>query len=178
MIWLIDQYLYLFFHFDVSLRQAHHSLNGGKCGHCGDDYSLPRPRPNELGGTYGQGKIVKSYKRGSQMPVSILITANHLGYFYFNLCDLQSSGVESDQCFAKYPLRTTKGDLHHYLGSTTPGYYNVTLQLPSSLSCNRCVLQWTYHVGNSWGFCEDGSGRLGCGPQENFRTCSDISITN
>lgn len=38
---------------------------------------------------------------------------------------------------------------------------------------------WTmYILGNTWGWCEDGSGGLGCGPQEEFRSCSDISITN
>lgn len=31
--------------------------------------------------------------------------------------------------------------------------------------------------GNTWGQCEDGTSGLGCGPQEHFRTCSDISIT-
>jgi hypothetical protein len=31
--------------------------------------------------------------------------------------------------------------------------------------------------GNSWGVCANGTGALGCGPQETFRTCSDISLT-
>lgn len=31
---------------------------------------------------------------------------------------------------------------------------------------------------NSWGFCGNGTGALGCGPQEHFRTCSDIRITD
>lgn len=95
---------------------------------------------------------------------------------YFNLCDLQT-GSETEDCFAQYPLKTISGNLNHDLGSTETGYYNVTLQLPSSLTCTHCVLQWTYNVGNSWGYCDDGTGRLGCGPQENFRTCSDIYIT-
>lgn len=146
------------------------------CGLCGDDYSLARPRPNELGGTYGQGTIVKTYQQAAQIPVSVLITANHYGYFYFNLCVLDGAS-ESNACFAKYPLKTTAGVLNHYLGSTATGYYNVTLQLPTSVTCSRCVLQWTYHVGNSWGYCDDGTGKVGCGPQENFRTCSDIAIT-
>jgi len=30
--------------------------------------------------------------------------------------------------------------------------------------------------GNNWGFCGDGTGALGCGPQETFRSCSDISL--
>jgi len=32
--------------------------NGGKCGECGDNYALKRPRPNENGGTFGTGIIV------------------------------------------------------------------------------------------------------------------------
>ena len=158
------------------LLQVQHTLNNGRCGMCGDDFALPRPRPHELGGKYGQGKIVASYRPGSQLPVSVLITANHKGYFYFNLCDLQTFGSESEECFARYPLKTTAGTLEHYLNSSATGYYNLTLQLPSNVRCDRCVLQWTYNVGNSWGYCDDGTGRLGCGPQENFRTCSDISI--
>jgi len=32
--------------------------NDGKCGECGDNYALKRPRPNENGGTFGTGIIV------------------------------------------------------------------------------------------------------------------------
>jgi hypothetical protein len=32
--------------------------NGGRCGQCGDNYVLGRPRPNENGGTFGLGIIV------------------------------------------------------------------------------------------------------------------------
>lgn len=31
-------------------------------------------------------------------------------------------------------------------------------------------------VGNSWGICENGTGAIGCGAQENFRGCSDIRV--
>ncbi len=37
-------------------------------------------------------------------------------------------------------------------------------------------MQWTYTCGNNWGFCADGSGALGCGPQETFRACADVAI--
>ena len=30
--------------------------------------------------------------------------------------------------------------------------------------------------GNNWGVCPDGIGKVGCGPQEEFRACSDIAI--
>lgn len=38
--------------------------NGGKCGVCGDDYRLPTPRPHEIGGTYGNGVVVRKYYAG------------------------------------------------------------------------------------------------------------------
>ena len=37
------------------------------------------------------------------------------------------------------------------------------------LSCSQCILQWTYTAGNNWGVCTNGTGELGCGPQETFR---------
>jgi hypothetical protein len=33
-------------------------------------------------------------------------------------------------------------------------------------------------TGNSWGECEDGTEAMGCGPQEIFRNCADISIVS
>ncbi|KAI4473575.1 hypothetical protein M0802_016047 [Mischocyttarus mexicanus] len=39
--------------------QVQYLQNNGHCGECGDDWSLQRPRPNENGGTYGTGLIVK-----------------------------------------------------------------------------------------------------------------------
>ena len=56
------------------------------------------------------------------------------------------------------------------------GEMEVTLRLPN-LECSQCILQWTYTAGNNWGVCLDGSGTLGCGPQETFRSCSDITIS-
>lgn len=69
------------------------------------------------------------------------------------------------------------------------------LLLPEGLTCEHCVLRWHYRagkfffsskidqrnlcaffVGNSWGICEDGTGATGCGDQETFRSCSDITI--
>jgi len=41
---------------------------------------------------------------------------------------------------------------------------------------NHYNLLYVMVSGNSWGLCEDGTGALGCGPQETFRTCSDISL--
>ena len=38
------------------------------------------------------------------------------------------------------------------------------------------VFQWRYRTGNNWGICPDGSSQLGCGPQEEFRGCSDVAV--
>ncbi|KAG4081202.1 hypothetical protein HA402_003229 [Bradysia odoriphaga] len=151
------------------------TLNGGQCGYCGDDFSKPTPRDHEHGGKYGQGVIVKSYKSGGTLPVSVQITANHMGYFYYQICKMDGAR-ESNECFAANRLRLVSGEDRYNLPGSQVGWYNMTLQLPAGLTCNHCVLQWTYNVGNSWGVCEDGRGAMGCGAQEHFRTCSDISI--
>ncbi|CRL06465.1 CLUMA_CG019451, isoform A [Clunio marinus] len=148
----------------------------GRCGLCGDRYTDALPRAHELGGTYGQGVIVKSYEKGSSISVTVRITANHRGYFYFRICNLDHE-QESDECFERYKLSTTTGSSTYTLPSTAAADYFVSLKLPTGLTCKHCVLQWTYVAGNNWGYCDDGSGRLGCGPQEHFRTCSDIQIT-
>ena len=44
------------------------------------------------------------------------------------------------------------------------------------LICDQCVLQWRYVAGNNWGMCPDGNGAVGCGPQEEFRSCADIAL--
>lgn len=148
--------------------------NGGRCGFCGDSFSAPQPRDHELGGTFGQGVIVKTYSEGAAISVTARLTANHKGYFVFRICNLDN-GPESDACFEHNHVMTEGGEVY-----TLPSYdskdFVITLYLPRDLKCNHCVLQWTYITANSWGTCNDGSQAAGCGPQENFRTCSDITI--
>lgn len=164
-------------HMSCPHAQVQFSENGGRCGLCGDNWAKATPRPHELGGKYGQGVIVKSYTAGGLLPVSVQLTANHLGKFVFKLCNLDANaGVESDECFEQNALPLQDGSGEYALASSEPGWYNVVLQLPAGLRCERCVLQWTYVAGNNWGYCGNGTGRLGCGPQEHFRSCSDIRI--
>ncbi len=42
----------------------HNEINRGRCGECGDEWSLPRPRPNEEGGRYGNSIISHTYSQG------------------------------------------------------------------------------------------------------------------
>ncbi|XP_065084667.1 uncharacterized protein LOC135706910 [Ochlerotatus camptorhynchus] len=151
--------------------------NGGKCGFCGDNYADARPRMHEIGGPFGQGEIVRNYSKGAVIEVKAMITANHMGHLEFNVCDLsRSSAGETEECYQQYKLSDVKGRREWYLNSTAATQYTVMLQLPADLVCEHCVLQWTYVAGNNWGWCGDGTGKMGCGPQEHFRTCSDIGI--
>ncbi|XP_071650091.1 uncharacterized protein [Temnothorax longispinosus] len=157
-----------------------HGKNGGKCGECGDDYSLPRPRPNENGGIYGTGVIVQKYKAGSTIDVTVRLTASHLGHFEFHLCPLKSEKeLETDVCFNKYPLPLANGSGYKYPikihGSRD---HSLKLVLPKGVTCKQCVIRWHYRTGNTWGTCEDGTKGMGCGPQETFRSCADVTITN
>lgn len=53
--------------------------NDGKCGECGDAFDVPRPRPHEFGGKWGQGVIVRRYKPGSVITLRVELTASHMG---------------------------------------------------------------------------------------------------
>ncbi|PSN34725.1 hypothetical protein C0J52_20991 [Blattella germanica] len=151
--------------------------NNWKCGLCGDPYTDKVPRANENTGYYGRGIIVATYKAGSTITVTVDLTANHKGRFYFHLCPLASKDqLETEACFEAHPVKLANGEPYYTLTSSNTGDYNINLSLPAGVKCQQCVLRWTYVVANSWGVCKDGHGATGCGPQETFRSCSDITI--
>ncbi|XP_068895525.1 uncharacterized protein [Tenebrio molitor] len=147
----------------------------GKCGLCGDEFGKPHPQANENTGTYGQGKVVREYTSGSVIDVQVLLTTNHLGFFNFSLCVLQNPDApEPDEsCFQTLTLGN--GEINYNVVSGEKSI-DTQVKLPDGLTCNRCVLRWHYRTGNNWGQCDDGSYAEGCGPQENFRSCADVSI--
>lgn len=87
------------------------------------------------------------YLQGGQMPVGVMLTANHLGYFKFALCPVDVWGEESEECFAAYPLNLTTGEDRLPVPTSEVGWYNATLQLPEDVTCRHCVVQWTYITG-------------------------------
>ena len=155
------------------------SKNGGRCGQCGDPWDHPQPRPGETGGKFGREVIVRSYSPGQTVKVTVDVTANHRGYFQFRLCPHTSPGAPApESCFNNRNnlLEFTEGGTKYYIKPGT-GSQSARVKLPGGLSCEHCVLQWTYVAGNNWGVCKDGSGKVGCGPQEEFRACADIQIS-
>ncbi|KAL0822054.1 hypothetical protein ABMA28_005423 [Loxostege sticticalis] len=149
------------------------AVNGGKCGICGDAYDLKQPRPHELGGVYGSGVIVSRHQPGALLTTTVELTASHQGYWTFKLCpDPENNDQE---CFDRHVLELEDGGTVYYpkRGSVK---YEVTYRLPPGVVCEHCVLQWRYTAGNNWGDCKNGTQALGCGNQEQFGACSDISI--
>lgn len=150
-----------------------YSLNGGKCGVCGDAYNLAQPRPHELGGTYGLGYISANYEAGQVIPINIYLSAVHLGYWELRICPEPYN--QEQECFDNgYLLELEEGGTKYY--PDTSRTYELKYRLPSGLTCDHCVLQWQYTCGNNWGVCDNGTQGLGCGNQEQFYSCSDISI--
>ncbi|XP_011062157.1 PREDICTED: uncharacterized protein LOC105150638 isoform X1 [Acromyrmex echinatior] len=150
--------------------------NKGKCGICGDPWDSPTPRIHETGGKYGNGVIVRRYRTGSVIPVRVELTANHHGYFEFRTCAMTYRDQEvTQECLDQHLLHAENGSTRYYPGpgnKVFEGYY----KLPEGLTCAQCVFQWRYIAGNNWGDCGNGTGAVGCGPQEEFRACADIVI--
>lgn len=119
---------------------------GGKCGLCGDDYGTPTPRPNELGGQYGEGTIVKTYTNEHLAEVIVDVTANHEGYFYFNVCNMDKQDIETEECYLANRLQLADGSDKLFIGTTT-GKITANVVFPEDLSCQHCVLRWTYNAG-------------------------------
>lgn len=87
-------------------------------------------------------------------------------------------GNETKECFDQNPVLFEDGSNKYKVPAETFMFYP-RIQLPAGLNCKHCVLQWTYTAGNNWGWCdeEQTKGEVGCGDQETFMGCSDISIT-
>ncbi|CAH2229460.1 jg20846 [Pararge aegeria aegeria] len=148
--------------------------NNGKCGVCGDAWDSPKPRPHELGGRFGKGVIVRKYAPQDTIVIKVQLTANHNGYFQFRICD--NSSVSDQECMDKYVLSLEGREDTKYYPKEGNKVYEMKYQLPEGLNCSHCVLQWKYIAGNNWGTCDNGTGAVGCGPQEEFRACADIAI--
>ncbi|XP_042861748.1 uncharacterized protein LOC122246958 [Penaeus japonicus] len=159
-------------------RGVQHWMNGGRCGVCGDNWALAEPRPHERGGRFGRGVITANYTEAQVIPVTIRLSANHKGWYEFRLCSNSNPKArDSQRCLDKHLLDMADGSGSRYaLDGSVLGDHTVHVQLPRGVSCSHCVLQWKWTVGNSWGTCPDGGERMGCGPQETFVNCADVSI--
>ncbi|XP_068623737.1 uncharacterized protein [Battus philenor] len=148
--------------------------NGGKCGVCGDAWDAPAPRAHELGGRFGRGVIVRRYTPGALVTIKVELTASHMGFFEFRLCEEPKATTQ--ECLDRNVLKLEGSNSTKYFPKDGNKVYEMKYRLPEGLECTHCVLQWKYIAGNNWGTCADGSGAVGCGPQEEFRACADVAV--
>ncbi|XP_033727457.1 uncharacterized protein LOC117316793 [Pecten maximus] len=152
---------------------------GQKCGTCGDSYY--GPHEHEAGGKYGLGIIGARYPEGTtSLQVTVTVNAYHKGFFEFKICSHNNPLAPVQQeCLDQSPLKVReakkdKDGFKYY--PPKGGEIELTVELPKGIHCSQCVLQWKYKTGNSWGKDRDGNSCLGCGAQEQFQNCADISI--
>ncbi|XP_037091388.1 uncharacterized protein LOC119111687 [Pollicipes pollicipes] len=154
--------------------------NGGKCGVCGDNYAQSEPRPHEAGGEFAKGVITKRYAPGQIIDIEVELTANHKGNFVIRLCPHNNDKkTVTQECLNKHVLRVAGTNSIRFIipdDSKKSETFRWKVELPPYLTCNQCVMQWTYYAGNTWGTCSNGEEAVGCGPQETFINCADVAI--
>lgn len=151
--------------------------NNGRCGVCGDAYHDKNPKYIYPGKYASDGFITKTYKEGQVIEVVIDITSNHQGYFRFSLGKLEKPPITQEKL--TYVLLQPDGSNTWQLHSSQNGKFTIKLNLPRGLTCDHCVLQWWWTVGNNWGCDENGNCGVGLGKkQETFVNCADIKIVS
>ena len=152
------------------------STNKGKCGVCGDAHHLkPGKALYTHPGKYATGTITKTYREGQEIKVVVDVTSNHQGYFTFSVGDIGSPPITQEKL--SYVLRQPNGDTKWKINSHGNDVFTIRLRLPRGLTCDHCVLQWWWRVGNNWGCDGKRDCGMGKGPQETFVNCADIRIT-
>ena len=143
---------------------------------CGDAYHFkPGKALYTHPGTFATGTITKTYREGQEITVMIEVTSNHQGYFTFRVGDIGSPPITQEKL--KYVLRQPNGDTRWKINVPEDKIFEIKLRLPKGLTCDHCVLQWWWRVGNSWGCDGPNDCGMGKGQQETFVNCADIRIT-
>ena len=82
----------------------------------------------------------------------------------------------------KWPITTQRSSCPPILFATTVSFSGLTHQvfyrsfLQKIINIDKKKIKDPNLLGNNWGICQDGSGALGCGPQETFVNCADVAI--
>lgn len=131
-------------------------------GVCGDPYFEPTPRKHESGGLFGRfpelgaAAIAQCFAPGSEIDISIKITAHHKGWFDFRLCVPGEGNDEDESCFQNgYHLeKADKTGPIYDLPDLGAGDYIMRYKLPEGVVCDgnsRCILRWYWETGNTPG---------------------------
>jgi len=167
--------------------------NGYTHGLCGNE-----PNDNPQNWNEASQSPIAIGTSGDSVLLEVVITAHHLGFFEFELCD---SPDISEECFSSHRLlrsdcdpevegeeacrrwwKPLKQEEYGHYSLTPQGYpdgapylsgcsrvtYSTYFDLPEDVSCTHCVLRWHWLTTNS---CTS-SDSVG----EEFWNCADVSI--
>ncbi|KAK7497866.1 hypothetical protein BaRGS_00011000 [Batillaria attramentaria] len=167
---------------------THHVVNNGLCGVCGDAWDSPQPRDHEAGGKISPNPLpVRAYQKGSFISVAVDSSADLLGKYEFRLCKLNTGrDTPTQDCFDQTRLTIREAEFgQSYQIGQSGGLVSLHLQLPDTLVCSHCILQWRHVTGYKINrqncvqcgteppkctFCK------GCGSQEWYQGCVDIAV--
>lgn len=128
-------------------------------------------------------ETTRNYFPGSSIDLMVDIVANHGGTFVFEMCWRDNWSVrETEACFEPLKLSGRHANKNDEEGdyeldpSRGSGVYTMSVDLPANRTCENCILRWHWTAANNWGTCEDGSEAVGCGYQEIYRNCADVSV--
>ena len=135
------------------------------CAVCGDPVDLPRPRPHEMGGEFGGGTVVRTYRQGDLAPLVIQLTRQRtftitvricplIGTYVFVFIDVRDVIADmtdaTEECLDDHIVTTAEGSKEVVVRSnSTQQTLRLLLQLPSELSCDRYQLNFCYRQGRS-----------------------------
>jgi hypothetical protein len=171
----------------VFASNAHTQYKHGICGN-----------PANGAQTYNAvGDVQATYTAGGVAEFKVVITAHHVGYFEFELCE--DAGALSEECFTKHRLLKAgcdtdsdecrrwwkplvEGELSQSvtagyagpvlegLGNLVPYEYTMHYTIPEGVKTSNGVLRWHYMTTNS---CTSKSSS----PEE-FWNCADIAVAD
>ena len=131
------------------------SQNKGRWVVCGDAYHIKNPKYT-YPGKYADGFITKNCTEGQEIEVIVEVTSNHQGFFRFSVGKLAKPPITQKKL--NHVLLQPDGANTWPLHSSRNGLFKIKLVLPKGLTCDHCVMQWWWTVGNFWG-CDDNGQR-------------------
>ena len=165
----------------------------GRFGVCGDPWA--GPRHHEAFGKYATPvRIAGRYRASGDIPVRVVLTANHRGRWSLRLCPLSGAASQATErreltqaCLNAHRLQRSDGHGPFTHVPSEASDFRVSYRLPRGVKCKRCVLQWIYETANSCmprgiprAFTSQGlktCGQPGAPPMEMFVNCADVTIT-
>ena len=118
---------------------------------CGDPVNDPIPRPNENGGIYAPTVILTRYfEAGETVELSVYNNYPYQqGFFEFRLCE---NGDNPTQACLDNNLLFIEDSQNTSVPVPGQGFNKFHVQLPASLTCSHCLLQWRFKKGTDSAF--------------------------